>query len=326
MFNDEAHHCYQDRPLAAAGGVGKLSVEEKDANEDARMWFRGLEAVAKHVGVKQVFDLSATPFYLSGSGYTEGYIFPWVVSDFALMDAIESGIVKVPRIPADDDASEDPVTYRDLWDYVGDKLPKKTAKDDVTGWIPPPELEGALRSLHRSYQKAFDHWETVLRPHGETPPVFIVVCPNTVVSKLVYDWIAGREVEQDGEVLAHTTGELELLSNVVDGQPLPRPRTILVDSRQLESGEGMKADFKQAAAAEIAAFAHEYRRRNPGADVDKITDDELLREVLNTVGKPGMLGEQVRCVVSVSMLTEGWDANTVTHILGVRAFRSPAAL
>ena len=88
----------------------------------------------------------------------------------------------------------------------------------------------------------------------------------------------------------------------------------------------MKADFKQAAAAEIAAFKAEYRLRNPGADVDKITDEELLREVMNTVGKQGKLGEQVRCVVSVSMLTEGWDANTVTHILGVRAFRQPAAL
>ena len=108
----------------------------------------------------------------------------------------------------------------------------------------------------------------------------------------------------------------------MDGKPLARPRTILIDSAQLESGEGMKADFKEAAAAEIAAFKAEYRRRNPGADVDKITDEELLREVMNTVGKTGRLGEQVRCVVSVSMLTEGWDANTVTHILGVRAFGS----
>ncbi len=84
----------------------------------------------------------------------------------------------------------------------------------------------------------------------------------------------------------------------------------------------MKDDFKKAAAAEIAAFKAEYRKRNPGADVEKITDEDLLREVMNTVGKKGKLGEQVRCVVSVSMLTEGWDANTVTHILGVRAFGS----
>lgn len=319
VFNDEAHHCYQDKPLPAGERADR---EQKEANEAARVWFRGLHAIAKHVGIKQIFDLSATPFYLKGSGYNEGHIFPWTISDFSLMDAIESGVVKVPRTPVDDDAVDPLVTYLRLWDFVGDKLPKRAAKDAVSDWLPPPELEGALRSLHRSYAKAFKHWEDNLRQHGETPPVFIVVCPNTVVSKLVYEWISGVEVEQDGEVIAHKSGELELLTNVVEGKPLARPRTILIDSAQLESGEGMKADFKLAAGAEIAAFKAEYRRRNPGADLDKITDDELLREVMNTVGKRGRLGEQVRCVVSVSMLTEGWDANTVTHILGVRAFRS----
>src|SRR5215210_2821223 len=236
------------------------------------------------------------------------------------MDAIESGIVKVPRTPVDDDATDPLVTYLRLWDYVGAELPKRAAKDTVTDWLPPKELEGALRSLHRSYEKAFAHWEKELAQHGETPPVFIVVCPNTVVSKLVYDWIAGEQVIEDDEVVAHKPGQLALLSNVVDGKPLARPRTILIDSRQLESGEGMKDDFKKVAAAEIAAYKQEYRKRNPGADAEKIDDSELLREVMNTVGKRGRLGERVKCVVSVSMLTEGWDANTVTHILGVRAF------
>ncbi|UKA63756.1 BPTD_3080 family restriction endonuclease [Arthrobacter sp. FW306-04-A] len=322
VFNDEAHHCYQDRPIPADSKTEKLSSEEQAANEEARVWFRGLEAIARHAGIKQVIDLSATPFYLKGSGYNEGYIFPWTVSDFSLMDAIESGIVKVPRTPVDDDSDQELVTYLRLWDFVGQELPKRAAKGKVDDWLPPPELEGALRSLHRSYEKAFHHWETDLQHFGETPPVFIVVCPNTVVSKLVYDWISGQEIEQDGQIVAHKSGNLSLLSNVIEGRLLPRPRTILIDSAQLESGEGMKADFKQAAGAEIAAFKAEYRRRNPGADVDKVTDDDLLREVMNTVGKKGKLGEQVRCVVSVSMLTEGWDANTVTHILGVRAFRS----
>ena len=108
----------------------------------------------------------------------------------------------------------------------------------------------------------------------------------------------------------------------MDGSGLTRPRTILVDSAQLESGEALTKRLQDAAALEIEAFKAEYRRRNPGADVDKLTDEDLLREVMNTVGKTGKLGEHIRCVVSVSMLTEGWDANTVTHILGVRAFRS----
>jgi type III restriction enzyme len=322
VFNDEAHHCYQDRPLPADTKLVKLSADEQEANEEARVWFKGLQAVAKYVGIKQAFDLSATPFYLKGSGYNEGYIFPWTVSDFSLMDSIESGVVKVPRTPVDDDANHPLVTYLRLWDFIGDKLPKRAAKGKVDHWIPEPELEGALRSLHRSYEDAFRHWETSLQQYSETPPVFIVVCPNTVVSKLVYNWIAGEQVGQDGAVIAHKPANLPLLSNVADGKALARPRTILIDSAQLESGEGIKTDFKQAVGAEIAAFKAEYRRRNPGADIEKITDDELLREVMNTVGKRGKLGEQIRCVVSVSMLTEGWDANTVTHILGVRAFRS----
>jgi type III restriction enzyme len=319
VLNDEAHHCYADRPLQGGEKVGK---EQQEANEQARVWFRGLRAIAKHAGIKQIWDLSATPFYLKGSGYNEGYIFPWAISDFSLMDAIESGIVKVPRTPVDDDATDPLVTYLRLWDYVGAELPKRPAKDAVADWLPPKELEGALRSLHRSYEKAFAHWEKELAQHGETPPVFIVVCPNTVVSKLVYNWIAGEQVVEDDEVVAHRPGQLALLSNVVDGKPLARPRTILIDSAQLESGDGMKDEFKKVAAAEIAAFKQEYRKRNPGSDVEKVEDSELLREVMNTVGKRGRLGEQVRCVVSVSMLTEGWDANTVTHILGVRAFGS----
>jgi type III restriction enzyme len=142
------------------------------------------------------------------------------------------------------------------------------------------------------------------------------------VSKLVYHWIAGMDVELDDGTQIAKPGELTLLSNVTDGVWAPRPRTILIDSAQLESGEVMGRDFKQAATHEIETFKDEYRRRNPGADVEKLTDEDLLREVMNTVGKKGRLGEHVRCVVSVSMLTEGWDANTVTHILGIRRFGS----
>jgi type III restriction enzyme len=116
-------------------------------------------------------------------------------------------------------------------------------------------------------------------------------------------------------------GRLELFSNVDEhGQWLARPNTILVDSEQLESGEAMSPEFKRIAGREIEEFKADYRARFPGADVERLTDEDLLREVLNTVGKPGRLGEHVRCVVSVAMLSEGWDANTVTHILGVRAF------
>jgi type III restriction enzyme len=111
-----------------------------------------------------------------------------------------------------------------------------------------------------------------------------------------------------------------LFSNVEGGRWLARANTILIDSQQLESGEGMSADFKKIAATEIEEFKEAYRARFPGRDVEALADEDILREVMNTVGKPGKLGENIRCVISVSMLTEGWDANTVTHILGVRAF------
>ncbi len=328
VFNDEAHHCYQDRVLTEGEEDPEADREDKARNADARVWFKGLRAIDRSVGIKEIYDLSATPFYLKGSGYNEGYIFPWTVSDFSLMDAIESGIVKVPRVPVDDDAVGDLPTYLRLWDHIGTDLPKKMPKPkpgdprQSEDWVPPKVLEGALESLHRSYRNRFEDWERTLGAQGDPPPVMIVVCPNTTVSKLVYDWIAGAEVERpDGEEVLRP-GKLDLLTNVVDGQWLPRPRTILIDSAAIESGETFKEDFKKAAAHEVEAFKAEYRRRNPGADVEKITDEDLLREVMNTVGKKGMLGEQVRCVVSVSMLTEGWDANTVSHVLGIRAFRS----
>src|SRR5690606_25178385 len=121
VLNDEAHHCYMDKPLTVFGdGVAngpatdESVAEVKQRNDDARVWFKGLRAIAEKVGIKTVYDLSATPFYLSGSGYRDGFIFPWTVSDFSLMDAIECGIVKVPRIPVDDDADSDTVTFRNL--------------------------------------------------------------------------------------------------------------------------------------------------------------------------------------------------------------------
>ncbi len=241
------------------------------------------------------------------------------------MDAIESGIVKVPRVPVDDDVvSTEQPTYLWLWDHIGDKLPKRVSRnaESDSSWIPPVELQGALESLHRSYEKRFQVWKRDLEPHGEPPPVMIVICPNTVVSKLVFDWIAGQEVELPDGSKGIRKGNLDLLTNVANGTWLDRPPTIIVDSAQLESGESLKSNFKQAVSQEIETFKREYSRRNPGADLEKLTDEDLLREVMNTVGKKGKLGETVRCVVSVSMLTEGWDANTVTHILGIRRFGS----
>jgi type III restriction enzyme len=254
-------------------------------------------------------------------------LFPWVVSDFSLIDAIECGIVKVPRVPVADDSMRGELpTYRNIWIHIRDHLPKKgRGTRDESGGEPklPKELEGALYSLYGNYEKYYRQWEknTEARAKGLTPPVFIVVCNNTNVSKLVYDWISGWEKKLPDGSATVVAGNLPVLRNSSDGGSwLSVPNTILIDSEQLESGEAISKEFKKMAALAIEEFKREYSIRFPGRDVEKLTDEDLLREVMNTVGKPGKLGENVKCVVSVSMLTEGWDANTVTHIMGVRAF------
>ena len=235
-------------------------------------------------------------------------LFPWVVSDFALIDAIECGIAKVPRVPvADDTMRSDPI-YRRLWDTVRPKLTKIVSDGEPQL---PQELETALQSLYSNYEKSYDLWQK--DPYGLTPPVMIVVCNNTKVSKLVYDWIAGWEKKtSDGENVV-VKGNLPIFNNEDNGVWSDQLNTILIDSKQLESGEALSATFRKAARTQIEQF----RRK---MNVEKVTDADLLREVMNTVGKKGKLGEQIKCVVSVSMLSEGWDAKRVTHILGVRAF------
>ncbi|MCW5875641.1 MAG: hypothetical protein KIS85_02045 [Anaerolineales bacterium] len=143
----------------------------------------------------------------------------------------------------------------------------------------------------------------------------IVVCNNTTVSELVYRWIAGYEHPTTGKIVP---GKLPIFRNEDGVHFFDKPNTLIIDSHQLESGERIDANFKKVFAREIEEYRKEYRKRFPGRD--EPSDEDLLREVMNTVGKPGKLGENIKCVVSVSMLTEGWDVNTVTHILGVRAF------
>jgi type III restriction enzyme len=324
VLNDEAHHCYAPAPPDKAE-EGSLEADErteaKDNAEQARVWFDGLRAVREKIGIRAIYDVSATPFFLNGSGFKEGTLFPWVVSDFGLMDAIESGIVKVPRVPVSDDSmTGDLPKLRYLWPDVKESLPKKGLRDTGAtgaGWIPAKELEGAFASLYEDYKRAFEGWASA---DMGRPPVFIVVCSNTTVSKLVYDWIAGFDrILPDGATVP-VPGNLPLFSNVDGNQWRSRPVSLLIDSVQLDRGDALDPAFKKAAAREIDEYKREYAARFPGRTADDLEDEDILREVLNTVGKPGRLGAEIRCVVSVSMLTEGWDANTVTHVLGIRAF------
>lgn len=325
-LNDEAHHCYRERPDNE--DIDDLKGEEKQAaqkeNEAARLWITGLETVKRKLGLHSVFDLSATPFFLRGSGYVEGTLFPWVVSDFSLMDAIECGIVKLPRVPvADNIPGGDMPKFRNLWENIRAEMPKKGRGKSGQALDPlalPLKLQTALAALYGHYDKTFTSWQ---QAGIVAPPVFIIVCNNTSTSKLVYDYVSGfHRLGKDGETETYHEGRLPLFRNLDEyGNRLARPYTLLIDSEQLESGDALDKNFREMAGDEIERFRREIvERSGNSADAEKITDQELLREVMNTVGKEGRLGEQIRCVVSVSMLTEGWDANSVTHVLGVRAF------
>jgi len=324
VLNDEAHHCYREKPGDSDEQdlTGDDKDEAKKNAEAARLWISGIEAVNRKLGVNRVFDLSATPFFLRGSGYAEGTLFPWTMSDFSLMDAIECGIVKLPRVPvADNIPGEEVPKFRNLWEHIRSRMPKKgrgsnAALDPLSI---PVELQTALEALYGHYRKTFDLWQS----EGiDVPPCFIVVCNNTSTSKLVYDFISGFQRENDDGSSTLENGRLELFRNYDEhGNRLARPRTLLIDSEQLESGDALDDKFRDMAGLEIEQFRREIVERTGDARAgEKIDDTSLLREVMNTVGKKGRLGESIRCVVSVSMLTEGWDTNTVTHVLGVRAF------
>ena len=324
VINDESHHCYREKREPENDEVlkGDDRKEAEENNEAARVWMTGLETVKRKLGVARVMDLSATPFFLRGSGYAEGTLFPWTMSDFSLMDAIECGIVKLPRVPvADNIPGADMPRFRNIWENIRTRMPRKGR--GKAGRLDPLELPNelmtALEALYGHYEKTYRLWEEA---GIKVPPCFIVVCNNTSTSKLVYDYISGFIHENEDGTEQLENGRLALFRNFDEhGNPYSRPRTLLIDSSQLDSGEGLTDTFRAAASDEIERFRREIVERTGDArQAEHLTDADLLREVMNTVGSSGRLGDSVTCVVSVSMLTEGWDARNVTHVLGVRAF------
>ena len=291
VLNDEAHHCY----LPQEG----RRVPEDDDSKAAAVWFGALEALNDTGRLGPVYDFSATPIFIEGTDRKER-MFPWVVSDFPLMDSIESGLVKIPQVPVEDDTHTGTVEWRNLY---ANTTPKRVKKDAVPG-----ELRRALQALYRSYEEKFDQWMNPDDPAKRmpTPPVFIVVANNIANATAISDYIAGWSEPGPDGAPQHHRGELSLFANYGDDGPMDRLHTLLVHS-QLEGEANLSKPIKAQAA------------RLRAAD-DKRDDRDVIRGALNSVGRPGGLGEHIRCVVSVSMLTEGWDTRTVTHILGYRAF------
>ncbi len=284
VINDEAHHAYRPAPLPEEVREG-LSPEEVAAREQATVWVSGLDKIQAVCGINFCADFSATPFYIKGSGYDEGAPFPWVISDFGLVDAIESGIVKVPRIPVDDNTGALIPRYFRLWEAINQALPaseRQTARRRAKPESVLREAEGALATLASEWKRTLEAFQAAGSP---VPPVLIVVCDNTDLSRLVFEHIAGGHVLPD-------------LAN--DGLQV----TLRIDTKLLAEAEAaLEGESRQEAA-------------------------ERLRRAVDTVGKVEWEGEgdppgkDLRCVVSVGMLTEGWDAQNVTQILGLRAFTS----
>ena len=345
IINDEAHHCYLPRQTKDKSLTNDEKNDLKQENDTAMVWYEGLRQM-KLLGYKlqHVYDLSATPYYLKGSGYPEYSLFPWVVSDFGLVDAIESGLVKIPFLPAYDNTPDlDEPKLRNIYECIKDKLPKrgiraqkkKDKEDNVDTSalsVQAPNLPTLLNTALEQFVKDYEDYDRGLRQAYEAmgtlytaPPVLIVVCNNTTVSHEVYRDIAGYQdgVNKDGEP-RYRHGRFDVFSNY-DGMGLPKEKfpTLLIDSSALdEASTRIDEVFKKAYANEIEEFRHEYANQHGAGSADNLTDADILREVVNTVGKPGKLGGDIKCVVSVSMLTEGWDANTVTHVCGIRAFGS----
>ena len=337
VINDEAHHCYLPggRDAAAkrklAGGELKgegtagessgrsrtLTAEEKQSNACASVWFNVIRALRDigalgrvtvgHGQESIVYDFTATPFWIDTAQRSRPEQFGWVASDFGLMDAIESGLTKLPRAPVSDDSPETETIWRRLFENTKPehKLVKPSASE---GAALPQVFRGALDA-----QVA--HWEETLREWGEhrrIPPVLIVVADTTANADAIFEYIAGWPTVTDNGEVRWTPGIYPELSNVDhDGKLHPHPRTMVIHSKIGDDDltAGARAHFKHLG-SRIVGW------KNPKQQ--ELAD--AVKEILNTVGKEGQPGEQVRCVISVQMLSEGWDARNVTHIVGYRAF------
>ncbi|MDE2591066.1 MAG: DEAD/DEAH box helicase family protein, partial [Patescibacteria group bacterium] len=280
VINDEAHHAY--RPAQHDDALQRTLEEAKEQEsefEEATVWINGLDRINNALGINFCVDMSATPYYLQGSGHEEGSPIPWIGSDFGLVDAIESGIVKIPRVPVDTNSGRPIPEYFELWKWIMEKLPWSERKTSRRGSKPEAVLsgaDGALSTLASEWKKTFDVWQ---KDNSSVPPVMIAVCDNTNLSELLAEKVAS------GRVLPELKNE--------DGKEV----TLRIDSKLINEAESRIEETKKDKAAK-------------------------LREKVSTVGKEGQPGAPIRCVVSVGMLTEGWDAQNVTQILGLRAFKS----
>ena len=293
VINDEAHHAWRVNPKAT--GKGTRAYSEKDSAEEATVWVGGLDKIHAQIGILHCFDLSATPFVPSGKHTDEDALFTWIVSDFGLNDAIESGLVKTPRVAITDD-SEISSEYKSRLYHiyvdpdVKDNINRKAANTELL----PSLVADAYKILGDDWKKTQERWQQSAHP---VPPVMITVTNRTDTS---------------ARIMHHFTGDDAIFNPFADGAIKK------IDSKELKKAEAQHepmnirdADLAKVHTATPAHNATEIMKRA-----------ELLRREIDTVGQKGQCGAHIQHVISVGMLSEGWDAKTVTHIMGLRAFTS----
>lgn len=292
VINDEAHHAWRIPTDTTLQGVSRDDIEE------ATKWVGGLDRIHRARGVLSCYDFSATPFIPSGHRAADEALFGWIVSDFGLNDAIESGLVKTPRVVVRDDAVPDARTYKSrLYHLYNDR----EVKDDLNRRAEPQEplpdlVTNAYYLLGYDWRLTEKTWQDA---GAKTPPVMITVANRTETAARVKYAFDHRRIQ---------------IPELCDSD-----RTLHIDSRVLDEAEAQEEPV------ETAAVSAEIESEGDEAATPKLTKKqqaERLRQLVDTVGQIGKPGETIQNVISVGMLSEGWDAKTVTHIMGLRAFTS----
>ncbi len=316
VFNDEAHHAYRIRKPEPDPDESDLLGEAEDIEEfykEATVWIDGLDRIHKLRGLNFCVDLSATPYYLGRVGQDTNRPFPWVVSDFGLTDAIESGLVKIPQLAVRDTTGRDIPGYFNIWRWI---LPQLTPAERG-GKKGSPKPEAILKWASTPIAMLAGLWEDLRaewEAHKDDPraPAFIIVCKNTAIARVVYEWLAENKPPM-GIPPANIAGFL----NAED-----RVNTIRVDSKvvhETDTGQA-KSDESQWMRVTLDTVGKtDWPRDRQGRPIYPEGFEELAKKLEQPLHPPG---RDVRCIVSVGMLTEGWDCSTVTHIVGLRPFMS----
>lgn len=313
VFNDEAHHAYRIRKMERNDEDEDEEEELEEFVKEATVWVEGLDRIHKHRGINFCVDLSATPYFLGRTGPDSNRIFPWVVSDFGLTDAIESGLTKIPQLAVRDTTGADIPGYFNIWRWI---LPQLTTAERG-GKKGSPKPEAILKYANTPVAMLAGLWEELRREwstNKDDPrsPVFIIVCKNTKIAKVVYEWLA-----DDKPPAGIPPARIEGFLNK-DG----RVNTIRVDSKvvhETDTGEAKSDEARWMRSTLDTVGKMGWPKDAQGREVYPEGFEELAKKFERPLHPPG---RDVRCIVSVGMLTEGWDCNTVTHIVGLRPFMS----